>query len=180
MQAVIGRRPTASLLLTKGAGQWHEKAMNMTSFETSVVIARPLEEVFAFTTDINNNIKWQRILVDTGFTHGEIMDIGTKYRYTVKFMGKRIETEAVVTAFEENRAFSAKTIKGPVTGEFHLSFEPVHSGTALTTRCRAELGYFKLTKPIALRLAREQYRKDLDALKRLLETSSQGLSSAAA
>jgi hypothetical protein len=143
----------------------------MTTFETSVVIACPLEDVFAFTTDINNNIKWQKILVDAGLTHGETMDVGATYRYTVKFMGKRIETEAVVTAFEENRAFSAKTLRGPVGGEFHLTFESVYAGTALTTRCRAELGYFKYTKPIALRLAREQYRKDLDALKHILEMS---------
>ncbi|WP_319523037.1 SRPBCC family protein [uncultured Desulfosarcina sp.] len=143
----------------------------MTTFETSVVIARPLEDVFAFTTDISNNTKWQKILVDAGLTRGETMDVGATYRYTVKFMGKRIETEAVVTAFEENRAFSAKTLRGPVTGEFHLAFEPVYAGTALTTRCKAELGYFKYTKPIALRLAKEQYRKDLDALKHILEAS---------
>jgi hypothetical protein len=84
-------------------------------------------------------------------------------------MGKHIETEAVVTAFEKNRAFSAKTLRGPVAGEFHLEFEPVAAGTALTTRCRAELGFFKYTKPIALRLARDQYRRDLDALKNILE-----------
>jgi hypothetical protein len=79
---------------------------------------------------------------------------------------------SVVTVFEENRAFSAKTLRGPVTGEFHLAFEPVYAGTALTTRCRAELGYFKYTKPIALRLAKKQYRKDLDALKDILEEAS--------
>lgn len=141
----------------------------MTTFETSVVIARPLDEVFAFTTDISNNIKWQKILVDAGLTKGDAIDVGSTYRYTVKFMGKRIETEAVVTDFQKNRLFSAKALRGPVAGEFQLEFEPVPAGTALTTRCRAELGFFRYTKPLALRLAKDQYRRDLDALKDILE-----------
>jgi uncharacterized membrane protein len=145
----------------------------MTKFESSVVIARPLEDVFAYTTDLKNNIKWQKILLDAGLTTGDTMDVGATYRYTVRFMGKRIETEAVVTAFEENRVFSAKTLCGPVTGEFQLEFEPVPAGTALTTRCQADIGYFKYARPLALRLAKEQYRRDLDRLKGILETYSQ-------
>ena len=141
----------------------------MTSFETSVVIACPLPQVFAYTTDIGNNVRWQKNLVDAGIIEGRTMAVGTTYRYTVRFMGKQIETEAVVTDFETNRIFSARTLQGPVAGEFHLHFESVTAGTAITTRCRAELGYFKFTKPLAVRLAKDIYRNDLNTLKEILE-----------
>lgn len=141
----------------------------MTSFETSVVIVSPVETVFAYITNINNNANWQKILVHAATTNGDILDVGATYSYTVRFMGKTIETEAVVTAFERNRLFSAKSLRGPVMGEFHLTFEPAAAGTALTTRCRAELGFFRFIGPLAIRFAKEQYRRDLNALKAILE-----------
>ena len=144
----------------------------MTSFETSVVIICPLADVFTYTTNICNNIQWQKYLLEAGLITGDTMEVGTTYRYIVRFMGKRIATEAVVTAFEKDRIFSAKSLSGPVTGEFHLHFKAVTAGTAITTRCRAELGYFRYTKALAVRLAREQYRRDLNALKEILEETA--------
>jgi hypothetical protein len=144
-------------------------AVSTTSFETSVVILCPLAEVFAYTTNLDNNTRWQKILVEACITSGSGMAVGTTYRYTVSFMGKRIETEAVVTAFETNRAFSARSLKGPISGEFHLVYEAVTAGTALTTRCYAELGFFRFSRPLAVRLARDQYRRDLSKLKSILE-----------
>lgn len=141
----------------------------MISFETSVVIVSPLAEVFAYTTDIRNNINWQKSLQEAALTSGGSMAVGARYRYTVRFMGRRIETEVVVTAFEKDRVFSARALKGPISGEFNLHFERLPAGTVITTRCQADLGFFKFTKPLALRLAREQYRRDLDALKAILE-----------
>jgi uncharacterized membrane protein len=143
--------------------------VSTTSFETSVVILCPLAEVFAYTTNLDNNNRWQKILVEAGITSGNGMGVGTTYRYTVSFMGKRIETEAVVTAFETNRIFSARSLKGPISGEFHLAYEAVTAGTALTTRCNAELGFFRFSKPLALHLAKDLYRRDLDMLKIILE-----------
>ena len=66
-----------------------------TSVVSSVVIARPVEEVFAFVTDARNNPQWQASsgLRRTEQIPEEPVGVGTRITEVWRFMG--IESESV-------------------------------------------------------------------------------------
>lgn len=52
----------------------------MIEVERGVVIQRPIEEIFAFLADFNNEPKFVPSLVKTEQLSGGPIDLGTKYR----------------------------------------------------------------------------------------------------
>jgi uncharacterized protein YndB with AHSA1/START domain len=71
--------------------------------EHTVVIKRPVEEVFAFVTDPNNDPLWQMTILGTEQTSEGPVDVGTTLRNTAKFLGRRIETTMEATENEPPR-----------------------------------------------------------------------------
>ncbi len=53
----------------------------------SVLIDQPLEEVFAYITDVNNNSLWQSSTLETEQTSEGPIGVGTTYRSVSKFLG---------------------------------------------------------------------------------------------
>lgn len=59
--------------------------------EHSVLIERPIEEVFAFATHPDNDTLWQSTSLETEQTSAGPVDVGTTFRNTSKFLGRRID-----------------------------------------------------------------------------------------
>ena len=144
----------------------------MTKIESSVVIKKPVEKVFAYATDIANNIKWQTDILEATLTSGKPFGLGSTYRMVNKFLGKRINTEGIIVEYEPDRICSYKVTSGAVTGESRFIFEPIHEGTRFTAVFDMNLGIFKVFKSLAVRTARRQVKNDLITLKHLMEKDS--------
>jgi len=69
----------------------------MITIEVSIVINRPLEEVFAFLSDLENNLKWRPGQIEAKKTSAGPIGVGTTYRMINNVLGRRIEGEAEVT-----------------------------------------------------------------------------------
>lgn len=142
----------------------------MAKVEASVVIKRPVEEVFAFVTEVTNWSEW------TGFPEVEQtsegpVGVGTTFRGVTEFMGRRGEWTSEVTAYEPNKRVEQKIIWGPMSMEQTLSFEPVEEGTRYTQASEGETGgVFKVAGPIVNRTMRKQLEDSLAKLKHILET----------
>ena len=141
----------------------------MAKFENSVVINRPLEEVFAFVSNLENDPKWQSGVLESKKTSEGPIGVGTTYRTVGQFLGRRIESEIEITEYELNRKVSGKSKSGPIRFESHNTYERVE-GTRVTVEAEAEIGgFFKLAEPLVINAAKRQIEGDSATLKDLLE-----------
>jgi uncharacterized membrane protein len=141
-------------------------------FENSVVINQPVEKVFEFVTNINNNPKWQTDILELKLTTEGPLGLGSMYHCVNRFMGRRIETVGIITDYEPDNRCAFRIKSGTVTGESSFLFEPVNGGTKFTTIGDIELRYLKLAKVIVKHKIKQQLRNDMVKLKDLLENGN--------
>ena len=75
----------------------------MEGFELSIVINRPIEEVFAVLANLENDLKWRSEWVDARKTSEGPIGIGTRFSLFAKAFGRRIETIYETIEYEPNR-----------------------------------------------------------------------------
>jgi carbon monoxide dehydrogenase subunit G len=144
----------------------------MVNMEVSVVINRPLEEVFAELADLENNKKWRSGTIEAEKTSVGPIGVGTTYRMVNGTFGQRMEGEAEVTEFESNRRFVTKNRSG-VAIETERIFEPAEGGTRVTFTVKAELaGFFQLAEPLVAGIGKRRLESDLADLKDLMEAGA--------
>ena len=142
----------------------------MAKFETSTVINRPLEEVFALLSNAENDPKWQSVTIEAKKTSDGPIGVGTTWRTVSRFLGRRIESESEITEYELNRKFAFKTKSGPIPFEGRMTFERVEGGTRINLKGEAEIGgFFKLAEPLVVSIGKRQLEADLANLKDLME-----------
>jgi uncharacterized membrane protein len=139
------------------------------SGQGSVVINRPLEEVFSFVADGETAMKWRPGVLDVKHLSGE--GVGAVYRQGVKGPGgRRIAADYEVTALEPNRRIAFKAIAGPVRPSGEYRFEASDGGTKVSFALNAELGgWKKLLMGRAVQSTMDAEMATLENLKRLLE-----------
>jgi len=138
-------------------------------FDLDVTIDRPVAEVFAYVTDVRNVPNWQE-----SAESAEWLEQGKRFRERRQFMGRTAELELEVTAFEPERRFDVRAVKSPVTFEIRHFFEGNGDGTLLRVHGEAKLGgAIRLAAGIAKRQAENQFRKDFERLKEVLEANNQ-------
>lgn len=144
----------------------------MARIESAVVIDRPLQEVFEFVADAENQAQWSA----EGARYERIsqgpLGVGTTWRYTTRFFGRRVEGIRTITEFEPNSSFGFHaTALFDVMGHFH--FEPMPTGTKVTIAVEGKLtGFYRWIQPIVLGLTSMLFARDMRTLKRLLERRS--------
>ena len=139
--------------------------------EHTVVIDRPIEEVFAFATDPNNVSLWQSTSLATEQTSEGPVGVGTTFRDTSQFLGRRIESDYEVTENEPPHRQCVRITSGPIPGSGCYLLEPDADGsTRFTQNFEADVGsFFRLAEPLVGRAIRRQMEADMATLKDLLE-----------
>jgi len=145
----------------------------MVRIEKSVLINRPVQEVWDFVTDLMNSPRWTR----SGSELRQISDgppgVGAKIESRRRFFG-RVEIKSqsiVVTEWEPNRSV-AYVAKVPLLGRAvqRLSFEPAEEGTRLTRSTEVEVGgALRWLQSMLPRLIGSMHTTELASLKRLIE-----------
>lgn len=140
----------------------------MVSFEISVQINRPLEEVFAYLDDFRNLPEWNTVVEEANPSETPTR-VGTKTQIRARFLGRKIESTQEVVEHQPNRRVVIKSDKPfPLTQT--VTFERVTSGTKVTLLAEVEPGgFFKLGETIVNRIAKKQFQAQLDTLKEILE-----------
>jgi uncharacterized membrane protein len=147
----------------------------MVKVEVSVVINRPVEEVFAFVTRIESWNQWDTQLAEVKKTSEGPVGVGTTWQEVRHFMGQRMESSNEITEYEPNRKLSFKSTSGPFPVEGGYTFESVEGGTKFTVKGQAETGgFFKLADPIVRRAVKGQLETISANLKELLEAQAEG------
>jgi carbon monoxide dehydrogenase subunit G len=143
-------------------------------FEGTVVIDRPIEEVFAFLANGENDPKFSPRVQEIAKTTEGPPGVGTVYASTVKDAGMKTKREFRLTEFEPpTRIRWTEVSKNIVTaseGGYDLAGEG--DGTRVTIHNVLEgHGFGKLIAPLALRSARKGADDFARAIKAAVEAS---------
>lgn len=141
----------------------------MTKLSESVVIERPVEEVFGFLDEPANNPLWQPGTVESRQVTEGPMEVGTRIAQVTHFLGKRMEMIFEISEHVRNKTATARW-SGPLAGYSTYTFEEADGATKLTISGEVEgHGFFKLAEPVFAVIAKRELRTSLDNLKDLLE-----------
>ena len=116
----------------------------MIKLEDNIIIHRSPEKVFAFTTDIHNNPKWQSDILEIEHLTDGSFGRGSSYRCVNLFMGQRFESETTVSEYIPAQKCSYRINAGSINGENSFIYEPVNGSTKFTARIRLRLGLLAL------------------------------------
>lgn len=139
----------------------------------SVMIAVPVERVFAFAADFENDPQWRDEVQQMRYTSDPPVGVGTRAVETARILGQTLETTTVTTDYEPNRRVAAKSISGPVPIVASRDFEAVPGGTRFTYTLEGDTSgvlLFRLMGPILTRLYQKRIESYLGTLKGILET----------
>ena len=138
--------------------------------EKSVIINKPVAEVFAYVQNNENYTKWQGGVESVQMDEGPDNVVGSRYTEVRKFIGKEMKTTIEITAFKENEKWAGKVIKGPVPYEVTMTYAAVPEGTKITTVVEGEpKGFFKLAENMVASTLGKSLEEDQNRLKTLLE-----------
>jgi len=136
----------------------------------SIVVERPLQEVFEYLTTHEKTPEWQESVIESAvITEGPIGS-DTKVKVSRRFMGQSITLILDTTEFVPNERFSFKTESGPVPLEGMVEVEPKELGTAVTFTVSGDPGgVFSLAGPFIQQIVRKETVENAKRLKTILE-----------
>ena len=117
----------------------------MIKIEHSVVINRPVEEVFAYATDPANLPQWQTSALEARVDGP--MQTGATGSIVRKFLGRRMESTVQFDEYEPPRKFALQAKSGPVPFRVRQTYEPEGAGVRINVVMEGEPGgFFKLAE----------------------------------
>lgn len=141
---------------------------------TEIVIDRPPEVVAGFAADPTNAPRWYVNIRSVAWKTEPPVRVGSRVAFTARFMGRNMEYTYEVVELTPNAKLTMRTAEGPFPMETTYTWEPVGDGaTRMTLRNRGEpRGFSMIAAPLMASAMARATRKDLAALKRLLEPAS--------
>ncbi len=146
----------------------------MAKMESTVVIARPVGEVFGFFLALDENApKTDPSVGSIVKTPDGPVGPGTMFRFRQQNLGKVRETATRFTGVETNRKIEFEAEIGPMRPKCDLTFEETDGGTRVTFRGDSNpLGPFKLLSPVLNRKGEQVWSQRLARIKSVLESSA--------
>jgi hypothetical protein len=135
------------------------------------VIERPVDEVSAYAADPSNAPEWYANIDEVRWETEPPVRIGSRASFVARFLGRRLAYTYEVVELVPGERLVMRTADGPFPMETTYTWEAASPGsTRMALRNRGEpTGFSKLTTPVMAPAMRRANRKDLAALKRVLE-----------
>jgi uncharacterized membrane protein len=137
-----------------------------------IEIARPAADVFAFAADPDNAPRWYVNIKSVSWKTPKPLRVGSQVEFVASFLGRQLHYTYEIVELIEGRRLVMRTSEGPFPMETAYEVETLANHRArMTLRNRGTPGGFsRLAVPMVVPAMRRANRKDLAALKRLLET----------
>jgi hypothetical protein len=138
---------------------------------TEIEIARPRVDVAAYAVNPDNATAWYKNIKATEWKIGPPLMVGSQIAFVAGFLGRTLAYTYEVREYEPGSRFVMGTADGPFPMETTYTWSDSPSGgTVMQLRNRGEpAGFSKASAPFMAFAMRRANRKDLRALKRLLE-----------
>jgi uncharacterized protein YndB with AHSA1/START domain len=102
----------------------------MTPIVSTVEIARPPEEVFAYATDPSRFSEWQKGVVSGGVEGGHEQAVGSRCTTTRKLGGGERTTTQEVTEITPPTRWVVRGVDGPIRADVTVSVDPLADGAS--------------------------------------------------
>jgi len=143
----------------------------MASVTNRVAIRRPIEDVFAVLTDVEQTGRWFPGDVEEHWTSAPPRGVGSTRHATIRAMGRTTENDAVVTAYEPPRL---AVMLGQTPGAaFEATLQFAEAGGATRVEVTVDLpasGAMRIVMPMFARWDGRQWQRGLVTLTRLMES----------
>jgi uncharacterized protein YndB with AHSA1/START domain len=140
------------------------------TFETSVRIRRPIEEVFSHVADPLNFPRWNSAVEAVRKTPAAENGVASTYSMERELPTGRAVNELEVVASQRPREFAIRTTAGPTPFLYRYRFSGERGETVVRLDAEVELqGTAALLPPIARRFVRNGVDDNLATLKQILE-----------
>lgn len=146
------------------------------TYEHSVRIERPVEDVYAYVMDVSNAPAWMpwvdEVAIDNDVEPDGIA-VGQRRRLKQTDFGIQSETVIEAVAVDPARYVEFKTVRGPVDFSGTYRFEDEGGATTLTRSYRVELdGIRSLLESFVEKRMLARWDADMERLKAVLETDA--------
>ena len=143
----------------------------MIKVEHSVTINKPAADVFAYIVDPANTVKYDDELLESKLLTPGPIAVGSVITDKRKFIGREMDSELKVTAYEPNSRFALKVTKGPVPFEITYTLSAAGGGTQLNVKAEGEPGgFFKLAGGLVAKQLQASLEKTSAQIKKNLES----------
>ena len=142
----------------------------MINIDLGTLIDKPIGDVFAFVGNPNNMSKWNTAIVSLEqITPGDV-GVGTKFKSAGEMMGRRIEGEMQVTAYEPDTKCGFQMNAGPMQVNITVMLKTVGTGTKISLNAQGNpAGIFKLAEGAMQGRVKAMMEENLARLKSHLE-----------
>ena len=149
-------------------------------YENTVTIARPIPDVFAYMTAIENLPTWQEAIVAAAPTSSGMPGVGSTYAATAQALGRRFEGAGEIVAWDPPRAYTLKSTSGPLLLTVTMTLTEEPAGTRVDGISEGEArGVLRFVGAGLEPILQRQAQQDLERLKAVLESRSAGTPSGA-
>jgi uncharacterized protein YndB with AHSA1/START domain len=156
------------LNLQRIAGDAGEERL-VATFENTVIIRRPIEEVFGFLSQFENVPEWNYAIVETRKVSEGPVGVGTIY-HQVRSVPSRSEERFEVTVYNPSRHLELRGQLGPFPSRLSYALDALPEGTRVTNTVELELrGPGRLLGRVAVPRVRDAVAANLRKLKEVLE-----------
>ena len=143
-------------------------------FEESIIIDHPVGKVFKYVSNYRSHKKFTRTLKDSKQLTKGAVRVGTELYAKVVFLGRSLETNSEVVAYEPNRQFAFKSKNGPIPTAFDYHFEEMgEDRTEVKLVHNIEPGsFYRLGETFLRPRIGEELAVSMKQLKKVLEAKS--------
>ncbi len=144
----------------------------------SINIVRPVTDVFAYVSTVENMPEWTDSVGDIRPATGDGPGVGDRYESTYTHLGNTYDVHFEVTEYEPPHRFAVATTEGPFEFEGRFELEECERGTLLSYSVdirpegRSMAFAFAAFKGFVWWVLVRQVRDELEELKSLLERDS--------
>jgi uncharacterized protein YndB with AHSA1/START domain len=144
---------------------------------TSVEIARPPGEVFAYATDPSRFGEWQAGVVSGHIEGDGVPAVGDRCVMTRRLGGAKRTVTSQITAMDPPATWAIRGLDGPIRAEVKVSVEPRREGQQSHLTISLDFsghGVGKMLLPLVVRQARTEVPQSCQRLKQRLEQPQSG------
>jgi hypothetical protein len=141
---------------------------------TEIEIARPRREVAAYAADVDHTTEWYENIKAVEWKSEPPLRVGSRVAFVAHFLGRRLEYTYEIRELVEGERLVMSTEQGPFPMETTYAWSDAREGaTRMTLRNRGEpAGFKRVAGTVMAGAMRRANRKDLERLKRILESQA--------
>ena len=143
----------------------------MINLNSTVMIYRPIQQVFDFVSTAENDFQWQYGTLESAQVSPGITGAGAFFRSVGHLMGRRLQGTFEITEYEKNKKYGFRSLSGPLRLQTLYTFEMTAGSTKVNVSTRASLAdLFQVSEGVLEKQLGKQLKENLALLKGILET----------